>query len=138
MRRALGLCLSVVLVGAVLAAAQQKGSDSTQPADVLGQWTGTWEGAGSTGGFDLILSKSDDGKLGGAVSVTGEPTYKQTLRTVTFEGPKMTALYDFPPDPQLEVMLTAAFDGNTANGAWTARQKGGADVATGTWTVKRK
>jgi hypothetical protein len=138
MRKALGLCLSVMLLGAVMAAAQQKGRDSAQTPDVLGLWTGTWEGAGSTGGFELTLAKSDEGKIGGGVSVTGEPTYKAALRTVTFDGLKMTAVYDFTPDPQMEVVLTATFEGSTANGAWTARQKSGADVASGTWTVKRK
>jgi hypothetical protein len=124
-----------MLLGAV-SSAQQKG-DAAAPADFTGTWSGTWEGGGS-GGFELTLTKTDEGKIGGGVSVTGEPTYKATLRTTTFEGKKMTAVYDFPPDPQLEVELVATFDGNTAKGTWSARQKGGAELAAGTWTVKKQ
>ena len=76
---------------------------------------------------------------GSSVSVTGEPTYKATLGTVSFDGPKMTAKYDFPAAENIEVVLEAKFDGNTATGTWTAREKpNGGDVASGTWTVTRK
>jgi hypothetical protein len=105
--------------------------------DLTGTWTGTWEGAG-TGGFELTLEKDKDGKLGGRVSVTGEPTYKATLKTLTFEGQKMNATYDFPPDESMEVTLTATFDGNTAKGTWAAVQKAGGELASGTWTVAKK
>jgi hypothetical protein len=117
--------LSLTMVGAV----QQ---------EFVGTWTGTWDGAG-TGGFELTLEKGKDGGLTGRVSVTGEPTYKATLRTVSFTGNKMSAAYDFPPDDQIEVVLSATFEGDTAKGTWVARGKGGgADLANGTWTVARK
>ena len=107
----------------------QAGGTST--ADYIGTWTGTWEGGG-TGGFVLTLAKADEGKLGGRVSVTGEPTYETTLKTVSFDGKKMTATYDFPPDPKIGIVLTATFEGNSATGTWAARESGGtADVANG-------
>jgi hypothetical protein len=38
-----------------------------------------------------------------------------------------------------EVVLAAAFDGNTAKGTWSLREKAnGNEVATGGWTVTRK
>jgi hypothetical protein len=127
-RRALCIGAAIVMFS-VLCAAQ---------ADYVGTWAGTWEGGG-TGGFVLTLEKAEGGKLGGKVSVTGEPTYEATLKTVSFEGKKMTATYDFTPDPQIVIVLTATFEGNAASGTWTARQSGGTtDVATGTWTVKKK
>ena len=49
----------------------------------------------------------------------------------------MTATYDFPPDPQVGVVLTATFDGDSAKGTWSANQ-GGTTTTTGTWTVKRQ
>jgi hypothetical protein len=105
--------------------------------DYAGIWSGTWDGAG-TGGFELTLEKGTDGALGGKVSVTGEPTYKATLKTVKFDGAKMTATYDFPPDERAEVALSATFEGNTGKGTWTVRSKdGGGEVASGGWTVKR-
>ena len=95
------------------------------------------EGAG-TGGFDLTLEKGKDDKLAGKVSVTGEPTYKATLKTLKIEGQKMNASYDFPPDESADVTLTAIFDGNTAKGTWVVTQKGGGELASGTWTVAKK
>ena len=55
--------------------------------------------------------------------MTGEPTYKATLKTLTIEGQKMNATYDFPPDESAEVTLTATFDGNTAKGTWAVDAK---------------
>jgi hypothetical protein len=127
------------IASATLPAAAQNSSDAFQnAARHFGTWTGTWDGAG-TGGFELILEKKSEGVAGGKVSVTGEPTYKATLKTVTFTGEKMTALYDFPPDDRLEIALTATFDGDTAKGTWTARGKdGGAEMMSGGWNVKKK
>jgi hypothetical protein len=133
------ICLCVLILGAVGSEAQERGGKEPSAGQFIGTWTGTWEGAGSSGGYELILEKGKDGALTGRVSVTGEPTYKATLKTLSFDGGKMTATYDFPPDDRLEVALEATFDGNTAKGTWVARGKsGGAEVANGMWTVTRK
>jgi hypothetical protein len=131
------VCLIVLLVGVVSTQAQQSGAGAAG-SDLLGTWTGTWEGAGSTGGFELTLEKGKDGSTAGRVSVTGELTYKASIGTLTFEGKKMTATYDFPPDESMEVVLTVTFDGNTATGPWSARQKAGGEIASGTLTLSRK
>ena len=132
----LSLLMLVVSGGAVADARHRVTEPSSQP-DLTGSWTGTWEGAG-TGGLELTLEKDKDGNLGGQVSVTGEPTYKATLKTLKIEGSKMNASYDFPPDESAEVTLTATFDGKTAKGTWVVTQKGGGEVASGTWTVAKK
>jgi hypothetical protein len=104
----------------------------------IGTWTGTWDGSGS-GGFELTLEKDKNNAISGRVSVTGEPTYKATLKELSFDGKKMSAKYDFPPDPAGEVRLATSFDGNTATGTWSLREKAsGNEVAAGTWTVTRK
>ena len=124
------LCLSILIVTVVCFSAQE-------PSSFVGTWTGSWDGAG-TGGFELTLEKGKEGALTGRVSVTGEPTYKATLRTVSFDGAKMTATYDFPPDESLEVLLVATFEGNKAKGTWTARGKNnGSELVSGTWTVTK-
>ena len=121
--------------GAASPAPAQSNADA---AKYVGTWTGTWDGAG-TGGFELTLEKNADGAPAGKVSVTGEPTYKATLKKVSFDGAKMSGLYDFPPDDRVEIVLAATFEGNTAKGTWTARSKdNGSDVATGGWTVKKQ
>jgi hypothetical protein len=138
MRRRICISVAALLIGAVCAGAAQRGADAT-PADLSGVWTGTWQGgdAGS-GGFELTLEKGKDGTLGGRVSVTGEPTYKATLKTLSIEGKALSATYDFPPDDSLEIVLAATIDGGTAKGTWSARQKGGGELTSGTWTVSRK
>src|SRR5215510_6100116 len=105
------MAIVFVMCGVLVGSAQQ--SDSAKAAEqYAGVWTGSWDGAGSGGGFDLTLEKSKDGPMTGSVSVTREPSYKATLKTVTFEGAKMTAKYDFTPDDAAEVVLTATFEGS--------------------------
>ena len=122
-----------------MSSAAQRGTDGSSPGEpFLGTWTGTWEGAGS-GGFELTLEKGKDGAIAGRVSVTGEPTYKATFKTLSFDGKKMTATYDFPPDEGGDVTIAATFDGNAAKGTWLLREKAsGNDVANGTWAVTKK
>ena len=96
MRKGFSVWLCLALFAAIASAAQ-KGAEGTPPGEeFVGTWSGGWEGAGGSGGFELVLEKAKDGSIGGRVSVTGEPTYKATLETVSFEGPKMTARYKFP------------------------------------------
>ena len=138
-KRRWSVWLCVLFLG-VTSSALQRGAEG-QPAgeQFLGTWTGTWEGSGTGGGFDLTLEKDKADVLTGRLSVTGEPTYKVTLKTVSFDGPKMTAKYDFPPDDAALVVLAAAFEGNTAKGTWSLREKASdAEVVSGTWTVRRK
>ena len=117
----------------VIASAAQSADDR-----FLGTWTGTWDGAG-TGGFEITLAKGSNGTLTGKVSVTGEPTYDATLRTAAFDGNKLNARYDFPPDQQGEVVLMATFENAKATGTWSLREKAsGSELATGGWTVTKK
>jgi hypothetical protein len=138
-RQRLGACVALLILGVVCVAAQQAGANKGAATDFTGTWVGTWDGTGAGGGFDLTLDKTKDGAPGGQVSVTGEPTYKATLKTLAFEGKAMSATYDFPPDDRAEVALTATFEGDTAKGTWTLRGKGDTgQVANGTFTVKKK
>ncbi|MGH8639720.1 MAG: hypothetical protein ACREUZ_21525, partial [Burkholderiales bacterium] len=129
MQRVIGIWTAVALFGAVLTT--QVGAQGSA-AQFVGTWIGTWEGNGN-GGFELTLEKGSDATLGGRVSVTGEPTYTATLKRVTFDGPRMTAVYDFPQAEGIEIALAATFDDKTAAGTWTATDAGGADVASGAW-----
>jgi hypothetical protein len=127
-----------VMVLSALCSAAQRGDGPPPGEQFLGTWSGTWDGAG-TGGFELTLEKDKSSVIGGRVSVTGEPAYKATLKEVSFDGKKMAAKYDFPPDPGGEIRLATTFDGETATGTWALHEKAtGNQVATGTWTVKRK
>jgi hypothetical protein len=118
----------------------QRGSDAAPKAESpVGTWSGTWEGAGSGGGFELTFEQAKDGPVTGKLSVTGEPTYKATLRSLAFDGKKMTAKYDFPADDSAEVTLAGSFDGTKATGTWSLAAKGTDTVViSGTWSVARK
>ena len=129
-------CLSVSLL---MFAAFGLSVQARQAADPAGTWTGTWEGAGGNGGIEIVLEKGKDGALGGRVSVTGEPTYNATLRTVTVEGQKISWSYDFPPDESIEIRMAATIDGKSIKGNWSARPKAGGDeLASGTLTAEKK
>lgn len=131
--------LWLFILGATCSAAQRGADGPSAGETFVGTWTGTWDAAGSGGGFELTLEKGKDGSVSGRVSVTGEPTYKATFKALSFEGKKMSAKYDFPPDEGGEVLLDASFDGNTAKGTWSLREKAnGNEVATGGWAVTRK
>lgn len=128
----------LVFIFAVIGAAAPQGQTGSGGAQFAGVWNGTWDGAGSSGGFELTLERAKDA-LTGKVAVSGEPSYEATLAKVAFDGNRMTAQYDFTPQPEAEVLLQATFDGNTATGTWTLRQKGtGTEVISGGWSVKKK
>lgn len=106
----------VILVAAAISSmAAQRGSDAPpKPEPLVGVWSGTWEGAGANGGFELTLELPKEGPVTGKVSVTGEPTYKAGFKSLSIDGNKMSAKYDFPADDSAEVTLAATFDGNKA------------------------
>ena len=139
MRKVSSVWLCVFVIGAWGASAQRGTSGAAAGEQFAGKWTATWEGSGS-GGFELTLEKGAETALGGTVAVTGEPAYQATLKTVTFDGGKMSAKYDFTPAAQeAEVVLAGTFEGSKATGTWTLREKAsGNEVASGTWTVAKK
>ena len=122
-----------------MSAAQREGGAPAAGEQFAGVWSGTWDGAGSGGGFELVIERDKEKKLTATVSVTGEPTYKATLASIAFDGAKMTGKYDFPEDNAAEVVLNATFEEKAANGTWSLREKAsGNEVASGNWKVTRK
>ena len=118
---------------------QGAGRQSSSGEQYVGTWSGTWDGAGA-GTFVLTLDKSAAGAVTGKVEVgTDGGNYTAELKSLAFDGQKMTAKYDFPLDPAAEVLIAASFDGSTGNGTWSLRPKGqDTEAAGGTWTVTRK
>ena len=131
--------LFLFLFSGICFAAQRGTEKSSSGEEFVGVWSGTWEGAGGSGGFELTLEKGTDG-VAGKVSVTGEPTYKATFKALSFDGKKMNAKYYFPPNAaEAEVWLATTFDGNKANGTWSLRAKANdTEAAAGTWSVTKK
>jgi|GEM_PF-1415656 len=133
------LLLMPLLVVAVSAAPPRETAQADAADKYVGVWSGTWEGGGGGGGgFELTLQHEKDKPLTGKVAVTGEPEYTAALTSVSFDGAKMTAKYDFPLEPSLQVTLVASFEGEAATGTWSVAEKGStSEVASGGWKVKR-
>ncbi|HMD34098.1 MAG TPA: hypothetical protein VKH42_03975 [Vicinamibacterales bacterium] len=126
---ALGLAFVALAAGAGVLA---------QSDAVVGQWVGTWDGSGS-GNFDLTVQKKDAGHAGRVAVTTDGGNYDAELKGVAVSGQGLKATYDFPLDPSAEVAITAKFEGEKATGTWTLRPKGGgAEVASGTFALKKK
>ena len=118
------------------------GAQASSGEKYVGTWTGTWDGAG-TGTFEMTLDKSKDappGSLTGRVEVgTDGGNYNAAFKTIAFDGPKMTARYEFPLDTSAEIVVTATFEDKSAKGTWAMRPKGqDGDLAGGTFAVTRK
>jgi hypothetical protein len=107
-----------------------------------GTWNGNWEGAGSSGRFDLTIQVGADGRLGGGVSVgSDQGDYTAKFSKIVFTGNKMTGNYDYPLDAQGEVSVTGTFDAKGASGTWglgAKGQSGGQTMADGTWKTEKK
>ena len=137
MRKNLAVYILLILFG-VVGAAQRGSGEASNGEQFVGTWTGSWYSGSSSGGLELTLAKGKDGAVGGRVSVSGDPTYKVAFKALSFDGNKMTAKYDAPPDASAEVSMTATFEGGKANGTWTAQTRGTEAPLTGTWTVTRQ
>ena len=141
MRHRFIVLIALFMFSVVATVSTQRGTESSSSGEpYVGAWSGTWDGAGGSGGFELTLEKSKDGAVTGRVSVTGEPTYKANFKSLSFDGKKMNAKYDFPPaEADAEVLLETTFDGNSAKGTWSLHAKANdSEVAAGTWSVTKK
>ena len=138
--------LSWLLVIVFCALSSASPGDAAQTAGAesyVGTWSGTWDSeAAGSGKFELVLEKGNDGALTGKVAVTtdgGGGDYKTELQSLTFDGTKMAARYDFPLDPAAEIVVAADFEDRAAKGTWSLRPKGqAAEVVGGKWAVTKK
>jgi len=133
------LAVLLVVAGWILTATPILARQAAGAEQYAGMWSGTYDGAG-TGQFEMTLAKAQDGAMTGKVDVTTEGgNYSADLKSVTFDGPKMTAKYDFPLDPSAEVIMTATFEGSAAKGTWSLRPKDKPDeLASGGIAVTKK
>ena len=133
------LTVLLFVAGWILTATPISARQAAGAEQYAGMWSGTYDGAG-TGQFEMTLAKAQDGTKTGKVDVTTEGgNYSADLTSVVFEGPKMTAKYDFPLDPSAEVIMTATFEGSAAKGTWSLRPKDKPDeLASGGIAVTKK
>ena len=136
-----GWLLSVFAIVVCLlgAASHNEARQSSNAGQYAGTWAGTWDGSGS-GEFEMTLDKEKDGGLTGRVAVTTDGgNYTADLKSVSFDGNKFTAKYDYPLDGSSEVAVAGTFADRAAKGTWSLRTRGqDAEIVGGTWTVTKK
>jgi hypothetical protein len=139
MRSRLTAVMLAIVACAAFATAPMAARQTATPDQYVGMWAGTYDGA-ATGTVEMILDKGKDGALTGKVNVVSDGgNYSADFKSVTVDGSKVTAAYDFPLDPSAEVVMTANFDGGSAKGTWSLRPKGQTDeVAGGGIAVTKK
>ena len=132
------LLLTMALGGLCLVASAQAQQKATEK-DVIGSWSGNWTG-GSTGKFELTITKDSEGKLGGTVSPSpdnGQP-YTSPLTSVVFADGKLTVKC-FDPPGEVEITVETTLENNTIKGKYTVRTRAdGAEVETGNVTATKK
>ncbi len=107
--------------------------------NLLGTWVGTWTG-GSTGSFEMTITKSADGKLGGSITPKpdGGDSYTVLFSSAVFADGKATLkLQD--PQGEAEITLVVSADSSALTGTYSVRIKAdGNEVDQGTLKATRK
>jgi hypothetical protein len=132
------------LVMALTGIGYARGDGQAKAADRhLGTWVGTWASSGEGGGageLEVTIENGKQGALAGRLKATGgESGHTAVFKTLSFDGNKMSATYDYPLGEGGEIAMEATFEGSTAKGTWTLHPPGqGGQDARGTWTVTKK
>ena len=130
----------VALVGAVSFGALLAVAHAADNSQYAGTYSGTWEGAGGAGKFEMTLTVGTDGQLAGGVSVgSDQGDYTAKFTSLTLADGKLKAKYDYTPDTQAEIALSASVSGGVVSGEWLMLPKGQEQaLANGTWKVSKK
>jgi len=112
---------------------------ATAGGGAFGHWKGNWEGGGDGGRFEITLTNAGD-VLGGKVDVgQASGDYTASFSAVTLQDGKLTARYDYTPDPQAEIVLEGRFDDAKASGTWSMVAKGNNEALfAGSWSVDKQ
>jgi hypothetical protein len=137
MRYKVFVMLALACLCAVVAVAQppQKATEK----DLMGTWTGKYAG-GTTGAFELTITKGTDGKLAGSVSPkpdAGDP-YTTPFTSVQFADGKAT-MKCFDPPGEVEITLEATIEASKMKGEYVVRARAdGSEVDRGTFEGAKK
>jgi hypothetical protein len=131
---------SLVILGllAFCAAVAAQAPKATEK-DLIGTWTGKYAG-GTTGAYEMTITKAADGRLGGSVSPkpdTGDP-YTTPFNSIAFADGKAT-MKCFDPPGEVEITLEATVEGTTLKGEYIVRARAdNSEVDRGTFTGTKK
>lgn len=108
----------------------------SQETNLAGTWKGDWTGGQASGGFEMTIRPEAEGnaKLEVSFTVNGEDV-KTTVTSVTIEGPKITAQYEFDlQGNRLQSTITGELKGETLEGRYETRiVPAGTYVDNGSW-----
>ena len=125
----------IMFCAAAAAQAPQKATEK----DLIGTWTGKYVG-GSTGAFEMTITKDAEGKLAGSVSPkpdAGDP-YTTPFTAIQFADGKAT-MKCFDPPGEVEITLEATIEGSTLKGEYVVRARAdGSEADRGTFTGTKK
>jgi hypothetical protein len=126
------------LIVCCAAAAGQAPQKATEK-DLIGTWTGKYSG-GTTGAFEMTITKDAEGKLAGSVSPkpdAGDP-YTTPFTAIQFADGKAT-MKCFDPPGEVEITLEATIEGSTLKGEYVVRARAdGSEADRGTFTGTKK
>ena len=116
--------------------AQEQTADEKK---LVGAWAGSW-GGGSSGTFEMTITKDADGKLGGSITPKpeGGESYTTSFKSVALADGKVTLKVAIPGD-EAEVTVEATLDGSVLKGTYSVRAKeDGREVDVGKFTATKK
>jgi hypothetical protein len=135
MRKSLFVILSLLCFCLAGLAQEQTASEK----NLVGAWAGAWDG-GSSGTFEMTITKDADGKLGGRITPKpeGGESYTASFKSVALADGKVILKVAIPGD-EGEVTVEATLDGSVLKGTYSVRAKeDGREVDTGTFTATKK
>jgi hypothetical protein len=135
MRKTLLAIFALACMCATVAAQAQKATEK----DLIGTWAGKWTG-GSSGAFEMTVTRDADGKLGGSVSPKPDDGegYTTPLTSVQFADGKATMKCN-DPSGDVEFTIEATPEGSTIKGTYIVRARAdGSEVERGTFTGSKK
>jgi hypothetical protein len=132
------LCLLLVLLILSINSSGFSGQSGNRDK-LIGKWAGSWTG-GSSGKFEMSITKDDAGKLIADLSTTpdqGEPSTLQS-KSLTQTGDKVTITFE-SPDGEVQIALDGTIEGTSIKGSYSVRNKASnEEVEKGNWSASKK
>jgi hypothetical protein len=135
-KKLLGLMIILFFTFCLLAAAGQKDASDNK---LIGKWVGTWSG-GSSGKFEMTVSKNSDGKLAATLIATpdqGEPN-TMVAKSVDQTAENLKIIFEGGAG-EVDVLMEGGWDGQDLKGSYSVRNKPqGEEVESGIWSAAKK
>jgi hypothetical protein len=116
--RRIGLIAVLALLSAVVSTAAQ-GSSARAEQDLIGKWSGSFTGEGTSGKWSMAVSRDAAKKLTGTLQAMpdGGDGFTVPFKSITVKGKEVALVYD-QPGGEGEVHLDATIEGKGLKGTW--------------------